>query len=285
VLILGTILGVGQLLAVFVSPELSTFLAVALLALYPLSRWRRFGEPIKDIPERPAMMERAMSEQREAAPVMSLSMSFLPYIVLTAVTLSVLLIPSLNRVLRQIRIGLPFPAVETGFGINNPGVSSYAPIAPFAHPGAMLLVTAVVMWLVYNAGGYYRAWGERHRPERIWPALLIDAVPASVPIIAFLVTSRILDHSGESLTLAYGLAAVSPPLIYAGVASVIGGLGGTWKALDQYLSDPKVLVVDSPEVVQKQAVALGQGAPAAIAILLLLVILLAFDVVPRRSRR
>jgi di/tricarboxylate transporter len=53
-----------------------------------------------------------------------------------------------------------------------------------------------------------------------------------------------------------------------------------WKALDQYLSDPKVLVVDSPEVVQKQAVALGQGAYAAIAILLLLVILLAFDTVP-----
>lgn len=57
-------------------------------------------------------------------------------------------------------------------------------------------------------------------------------------------------------------------------------LQGTWKALDQYLSDPKVLVVDSPEVVQKQAVALGQGAPAAIAILLLLFILLAFEVVP-----
>jgi di/tricarboxylate transporter len=57
-------------------------------------------------------------------------------------------------------------------------------------------------------------------------------------------------------------------------------LQGTWKALDQYLADPKVLVVDSPEVVQKLAVPLGQGARAALAILLLLVILLAFDIVP-----
>jgi di/tricarboxylate transporter len=57
-------------------------------------------------------------------------------------------------------------------------------------------------------------------------------------------------------------------------------LQGTWKALDQYLSDPKVLVVDSPEVVQKQAVALGPGAHAAIAILLLLIVLLAFNLVP-----
>jgi di/tricarboxylate transporter len=57
-------------------------------------------------------------------------------------------------------------------------------------------------------------------------------------------------------------------------------LQGTWKALDQYLSDPKVLAVDSPEVVQRQAVALGQGAPAAIAILVLLFVLLAFEIVP-----
>lgn len=227
VLILGTILGVGQLLAAIISPELSTFLAaaVALLALYPLSRWRRFGEPITGISERPAMMERVAGEQKEVEPVMSLSMSFLPYLVLTAVTLSVLLIPPLNEALRQFRVGLPFPAVETGFGVENAAVARYAPIVPFTHPGAMLLVTAVVMWLVYAAGGYYRAWAQHHTPESIWSALLVDAVPASVPVIAFLVTSRILDHSGQSLTIAYGLAAVSPPLVYAGVASMIGGLG------------------------------------------------------------
>jgi lactate permease len=227
VLILGTILGVGQLLAAIISPELSTFLAaaVALLALYPLSRWRRFGEPITDIPLRPAMMEREVSEQKEAEPVMGLSMSFLPYIVLTAVTLSALLIPALNGTLRQFRIGLPFPMVDTGFGIQNAAVASYAPITPLTHPGAMLLITAVVVWLVYGAGGYYRSWAQRHKPERIWSALLVDAVPASVPVIAFLVTSRILDHSGQSLTIAYGLAAVSPPLVYASVASVIGALG------------------------------------------------------------
>lgn len=56
-------------------------------------------------------------------------------------------------------------------------------------------------------------------------------------------------------------------------------LQGTWKALDQYLGDPQVMVVDSIEVLQKQAVALGKGARAAIAILLLLVTLLAFNLV------
>ncbi len=89
----------------------------------------------------------------------------------------------------------------------------------------MLLITAVVMGLVYHARGSYRVWAECHKPESIGHALLVDAVRASVPIIAFLVTSRIVHHGGQSLTLAFGLAAVSPPLIYAGVASVIGALG------------------------------------------------------------
>src|SRR5215469_6463000 len=171
VLILGTILGVGQLLAALISPELSTFLAaaVALLALYPLSRWKKYGEPIpiREIPERPSMMETQMSEQKEAPPVMSLSMSFLPYLVLTAVTLSVLLIPPINELMRQLRIGLPFPAVQTGFGIQNAAVARYAPITVFTHPGMMLLITSIVVWFVYNAGGYYRAWSERHQTESI----------------------------------------------------------------------------------------------------------------------
>jgi lactate permease len=227
VLILGTILGVGQLLAALFSPELSTFLAaaVALIALYPLSRWRRFGEPIQGIPNRFAMAERQVSDRQEMAPVMSLSMSCLPYVVLTAVTLSVLLIPSLNAALRGVRIGLPFPAVETGFGVQNAAIARYAPIAVFTHPGMMLLVTCIVVWIVYNAGGYYRAWAAYHKHESIWSTLLVDAVPASVPVIAFLVTSRILDHSGQSLTIAYGLAAASPPLVYAGIASIVGALG------------------------------------------------------------
>jgi lactate permease len=227
VLILGTIMGFGQLLAAIISPELSTFLgaAVALLALYPLSRWPRFGEPVTGISERPAMADRPKGEQQEAAPVMSLAMSCLPYVVLTAVTLSVLLIPPLNRALVQVAVGLPFPAVETGFGIQNAAVARYAPIRVFTHPGMMLLITSVIVGLVYKTGGYYEAWAKRHKPESIWSGLMVDGVPSSVPVIAFLVTSRILDHSGQTLTLAHGIAAVSPPLVYAGIASMIGALG------------------------------------------------------------
>lgn len=228
VLILGTILGVGQMLSTLFSPELSTFLgaAAALVALYPLSLWRRFGDPIAGIPVRPAMEERPAGEHEDRErPIMSLGWSALPYVVLTAVTLSVLLVPPLNDALRSWRVGLPFPAVTTGYGVDNDATDSYAPIAVLTHPGMMLLVTAIIMWFVYRSRNYYRLWAQRHTPERIWSGLLIDAVPASVPVIAFLVTSRVLDHSGQSLTIAFGIAAVSPPLVYAFFANLIGALG------------------------------------------------------------
>ncbi|WP_394886286.1 SLC13 family permease [Mesorhizobium sp. AaZ16] len=57
-------------------------------------------------------------------------------------------------------------------------------------------------------------------------------------------------------------------------------LQGTWKALDSHLDDPDVLVVNSPDLVRRQAVPMGPGARQAVAILVAMVLLLATGVVP-----
>ena len=57
-------------------------------------------------------------------------------------------------------------------------------------------------------------------------------------------------------------------------------LQGTWKALDRHLKDPDVLVVNSPELVRRQAVPMGPGARQAVAILVAMVLLLATGIVP-----
>ncbi|MEY4484311.1 MAG: hypothetical protein RL693_1763, partial [Verrucomicrobiota bacterium] len=57
-------------------------------------------------------------------------------------------------------------------------------------------------------------------------------------------------------------------------------LQGTWSALDKRLSDPQVLVVNSPDLVRRQAVPMGHGAKTAIGILLAMVLALATGVVP-----
>ena len=68
-----------------------------------------------------------------------------------------------------------------------------------------------------------------------------------------------------------------PTLLEAGDTLL---LQGTWKALDTRLNDPEVLVVNSPDVVRRQAVPLGQGAKQAIGVLLVMVFLLATGLVP-----
>jgi di/tricarboxylate transporter len=57
-------------------------------------------------------------------------------------------------------------------------------------------------------------------------------------------------------------------------------LQGSWRALDTRLADPQVLVVNSPDVVRRQAVPLGDGAKRAIAVLGAMVLLLATGLVP-----
>lgn len=57
-------------------------------------------------------------------------------------------------------------------------------------------------------------------------------------------------------------------------------LQGTWKALDKHLADPKMLVVDSHELVRRQTVRLGLGLTEALIVLGVLVVLLATGWVP-----
>jgi di/tricarboxylate transporter len=57
-------------------------------------------------------------------------------------------------------------------------------------------------------------------------------------------------------------------------------LQGTWEALDRNLEDPDVLVVDSPDLVRRQAVPMGARAKTAIAVLGAMVVVLATGGVP-----
>ena len=57
-------------------------------------------------------------------------------------------------------------------------------------------------------------------------------------------------------------------------------LEGSWEALDLHLDDPDVLVVNSPDLVRRQAVPMGAGAGVAVTVLAGLVILLATGIVP-----
>ncbi len=57
-------------------------------------------------------------------------------------------------------------------------------------------------------------------------------------------------------------------------------LQGTWEALDQRLGTPDMLVVNSPDLVRRHAVPLGQGAAVALAVVAGMIVLLSTGVLP-----
>src|SRR5690606_22064861 len=112
VLIIAGLQGGGQAVSAPFSPVLCTFVGatLAVLALYPLSRWRRYAEPPQGIVERPAMREATSDDAGDRPAPMSLAMSFLPYVVLSVTAIGVLAIGPVNEALGALSLGMPFPA-------------------------------------------------------------------------------------------------------------------------------------------------------------------------------
>ncbi|QRM54383.1 SLC13 family permease [Sinorhizobium sp. BG8] len=113
-------------------------------------------------------------------------------------------------------------------------------------------------------------------------------IPPRSGLIGETVFPGMVTESGDLIVLAVQRAgteitARQATQVAGGVVLQAGDtmlLQGTWKALDVHLDDPDVLVVNSPELVRRQAVPMGPGARQAVAILLGMVLLLATGIVP-----
>jgi len=112
-------------------------------------------------------------------------------------------------------------------------------------------------------------------------------IPPRSGLIGETVFPGMVTESGDLIVLAVQRAGTE---ITGGRSRTSGGvvlqagdtmlLQGTWKALDLHLDDPDVLVVNSPDLVRRQAVPMGPGAWQAVVILLGMVLLLATGIVP-----
>lgn len=229
VLIIAAIQGVGQVFVALVDPVLAAFIpaTAAMLALYPLSRWPRYANPAVDIVERPAMQASHMEGHADKTPPMGLGMSFFPYILLTVLALGTSMIDPIKNALGTFTFGLPFPEVTTGYGITNAAVAPYSALAPLTHPGASLIVTSLATWILYQMRGYYEEWAATAKAKQkgVLRGLFESAVPASVPILAFLVMAGLMNHSGQNEILALGISAVAPAYVFAFLSNGIGVIG------------------------------------------------------------
>src|SRR5262249_7276022 len=106
-------------------------------------------------------------------------------------------------------------------------------------------------------------------------------IPPRSPLIGYEVFPGMVTSTGDSVVLA--VRRRNEELSGPHIALEVGDsllLEGSWEALRQHAEDPRLLVVDSPDLIRRQAVQLGPGSGPALVILTLMILALVTGIVP-----
>ena len=244
VAILGTVMGGAQYL--LVTNGLWTLGATGaamvglatgiLLTRVPLYRYSREEVPARSFVAVAALgangLDRAPVPAAPAAfaaqpPVMdgpvgrrSLPVAFSAYAVLVVLTFATNLIQPVNAALDRVQLSLNFPELSTAYGIVTPAGPGRS-ISLFGHPGAILLYSSLIAYLIYSRAGYYRPGAAR----RIMNKVTKGAINSSLGIVAMVGMAVIMSHSGMTNILAQGISQSFGRALYPLAAPFIGALG------------------------------------------------------------
>ncbi|MFC4737705.1 L-lactate permease [Bacillus daqingensis] len=221
VVIISLIHGGGQLALTQVNATLSTFIpaTLAMVVLLLFARRKKYSERTELEDETDVLEEEHQSTSEK--PKISLHKAFMPYYVLTVVSVLALGIPQVNEFLEQFEFGFPFPATETGYGFEEEAEGMYSPIAPLTHPGTYLLLASIFAVFYYRKLKLF----SDDATKEIRKGLLGNAIGASLAISGFLTMTEIMGTSGQTTVIALGIATVSTPPVYVALANIIGIIG------------------------------------------------------------
>ncbi len=150
----------------------------------------------------------------------SLWLSLLAYGLLVVLAFSINLIGPVDAFLSQVNVNLNFPVLTTSLGWETaagPGRS----INIFGHPGAILLYTCIISYIIYRRVGYIQKGALRGILGRV----VKSGVNSSLGILAMVGLASVMLHSGMTYLLAQGLSEGISGTIYPAVAPFIGALG------------------------------------------------------------
>jgi len=150
----------------------------------------------------------------------SLWLSLLAYGLLVVLAFVVNLIQPVDAFISRVSVTLNFPAVSTAYGwVTEAGPGRV--INLFGHPGAILLYTCVISYIIYRRVGYI----EKGSLKRILGRVVKSGVNSSLGILAMVGVASIMLHSGMTTLLAQGLSVSFSRGLYPAVAPFIGALG------------------------------------------------------------
>lgn len=203
VLLISLIMGGGELLLAPVNATVCFFFpaAVALGVVFLVSRHPRYQRAWK-IPES-RIMKRTETEQ-ETGESMGFHLAFLPYYLLTAVTVVCLLIPPVNRILSQVSLSLSFPQTVTGYGFVTEAAASFSPLKPLTYAGTFLCLSSFVTYCCYSKKGYIGFDGLK----QAWKRTVQKCTSSTIAIVCLLVMSKFMGSSGQIYVLSQGVIAI-----------------------------------------------------------------------------
>ncbi|MCD2136796.1 L-lactate permease [Salinicoccus halitifaciens] len=215
--------GGGQMIVAMFSPELSAFIpaAIAMAALILFAKTKKYGEKSKSDEKTKIMQDpEDREETEEERPDISIHKAFMPYYVLTVLTVVALGVPTISNFLDQIEFGPPFPETETGYGFTEEGTAEYSPIS-LTHPAIYILLGAIFGVIWYKRLGLY----DSGYGKEIWDGVKDNALGASLAIAGFLTMTEVMGASGQITVLALGIGTVANPPVYLALANFIGLIG------------------------------------------------------------
>ena len=221
-LILSLIQGGGELLLTRVNTTIACFLpaCLSLVALILIGRMKMYRQEWSVEDSRIMDRGAASGTSEETPDGMTLVQAFVPYILLTAVTMVVLVVPPVNRFLNQVSIGFSFPETSTGYGFVNQATEQFSPLRPFTHASMFLFLSSIAGLVYFGRHGWIRPGGVK----RVFVRSITMSMPSGIAIIGLVIMSKIMGGTGQTSVLADGIARVLGKT-YVILAPLVGMVG------------------------------------------------------------
>lgn len=206
VVITALIQGGGELILSQINTTLANFIpaCISMVAILLIGKMKMYRDEWA-VHESPIMNRDFSGADEESAPEgMSLIQAFIPYIMLSIITLAVLLIEPLNKFLGSFSFGFSFPETQTAYGVVNKASAKYAALSLFTHASMFLFLSSIWGIFYYQRKGWMKAGGV----GRIFMESVAMTVPSGIAVIGLIIMSKIMSGTGQTVVLANGISAV-----------------------------------------------------------------------------
>lgn len=200
VLLLSGIMGGGQVLLAPVNSTICFFIpaAVALGAVFLISRTGKYRREWN-------IEDSEIMESREANAAeqtnMTFHQAFLPYYLLTAMTVVCLLIPPVNRLLSAWKIGFGFPETSTGYGYVTKAEALFSPLKPLTYAGTFLVLSSLICIFYYRKKGMI----QKEAISVIWARTVKKCIPSTIAIAGLIIMAKFMSAGGLIFELSRGI--------------------------------------------------------------------------------